>query len=74
MISKFFFVNLTEIIEQIKSISSFTSPFKAEVEEYVENSLLNLMYSCLEGEAEHRPTFAKISKETKKNKWRVFRF
>lgn len=31
------------------------------------------MYSCLEGEAEHRPTFAKISKESKRNKWQVFK-
>eukprot|EP00105_Crassostrea_gigas_P031706 XP_011454479.2 PREDICTED: atrial natriuretic peptide receptor 1-like [Crassostrea gigas] len=63
--------SIDEIIEKIKSIPSFTSPFKADVEEYVENSLLNLMYSCLEGEAEHRPTFAKISKESKRNKWGI---
>lgn len=43
--------------------------FKVDVEEYVENLLLNLMYLCLEGEVEYRLMFVKILKELKRNKW-----
>lgn len=43
--------------------------FKVDVEEYVENLFLNLMYLCLEGEVEYRLMFVKILKELKRNKW-----
>ncbi|XP_062584910.1 atrial natriuretic peptide receptor 1-like [Saccostrea cucullata] len=63
------FFSIEDIINKIKFPTR--TPFRPEVQDVPEgeNSLLNIMYSCLEENVEDRPTFSSIAKESKEMKW-----
>ena len=63
-----------DIIGKIKLSTRSPLKLEVEVESEGESSLFAMMYSCLESQADRRPTFAGLSKDSKKNKWYVLRF
>ena len=63
-----------DIIGKIKLSTRSPLKLEVEIESEGESSLSAMMYACLESQADRRPTFAGLSKDSKKNKWYVLRF
>ncbi|XP_061165072.1 atrial natriuretic peptide receptor 1-like [Saccostrea echinata] len=63
------FCSIEDIIDRIKFPSK--TPFRPGLEDKLEgdNSLISMMYSCLEENVENRPTFPSIAKDSKQMKW-----
>nr|XP_022325510.1 atrial natriuretic peptide receptor 1-like [Crassostrea virginica] len=63
--------SIEDIIGKIKLSTRSPLKLEVEVESEGESSLFAMMYSCLESQADRRPTFAGLSKDSKKNKWGI---